>query len=268
MTDLLSKLNRDDSEPGPIGALLGESRIMNVNPAPCGRLGCVLVEWARVVTAAQPDWWLLENVPTVPDLQTVAELSGYAVQRFPLNANECGLSQDRLRHFQFGSRAGLVLSPERKPVSGHSRVCTATEARRGRSRRSWQDFCELQGLPRDFELAGWTQEGAYRAVGNGVPVPMARVVARAVTAAIEGRTPAPLALFGAEYRSSIAESHNVHLRTVTVPGLCRCRCGAALRGKQKYATPACRKRMQRERAGYVRPLSRIKASVDQKQELL
>jgi DNA (cytosine-5)-methyltransferase 1 len=69
----------------------------------------MLAEYQRCVTAAQPDWWLLENVPGVPDV----DVPGYSVQRFDLRANECGLNQQRLRHFQFGSRRNMVLVLER-----------------------------------------------------------------------------------------------------------------------------------------------------------
>jgi DNA (cytosine-5)-methyltransferase 1 len=41
------------------------------------------------------------------------DVPGYSVQRFDLRANECGLNQQRLRHFQFGSRRNMVLVLER-----------------------------------------------------------------------------------------------------------------------------------------------------------
>jgi DNA (cytosine-5)-methyltransferase 1 len=86
-----------------------------------------------------------------------------------------------LRHFQFGSRRGLVIQPERRkqPATKPERACMATEGSKP-NRRTWADFCELQGLPRDFDLPGYSRAAKYRAVGNGVPVMMARVVERAV----------------------------------------------------------------------------------------
>jgi len=71
----------------------------------------MLAEFQRVVTEAQPEWWLLENSPRVPDIV----IDGYKVQRIALNARECGAKQNRPRHFQFGSLAGLVLIIERQP---------------------------------------------------------------------------------------------------------------------------------------------------------
>jgi DNA (cytosine-5)-methyltransferase 1 len=145
--------------------------------APTGEGLELLAEFVRVVVEAQPDWFLLENVPTVPDVQ----IEGYSVQRFDLRGTECGGKQWRLRHFQFGSRRGLVIQPERRkqPATKPERACMATEGSKP-NRRTWADFCELQGLPRDFDLPGYSRAAKYRAVGNGVPVMMARVVERAV----------------------------------------------------------------------------------------
>ncbi len=173
-------------------------------------------EFGRVVLEAQPAWFLLENVPAAPDLQ----IEGYTVQRFDLNARECGLSQSRLRHFQFGSKEDLVIVPRRQKFEhvASQAICLASEGERA-ERRSFADFCELQGLPRDFELPGWSIAAKYRMVGNGVPVPMARVIAAAIRAA--------------KKRGSAR--------------LCACDCGRILTGKQRAATPACRKRLERER---------------------
>jgi DNA (cytosine-5)-methyltransferase 1 len=180
-------------------------------------------EFIRVIGEAQPEWFLLENVPTVPTI----DVDGYRMQRLDLHARECGLRQSRLRHFQFGSRAGDVLCPKRdapgcrKAQGCHrERCCLAVEGSK-MNRRNFADFCELQGLPRDFDLPGWSTSFKYRAVGNGVPIPMARVIARAV----------------------IARKENRGRR------LCICGCGRPLIGNQKSATVACRKRLERQRRG-------------------
>lgn len=183
---------------------------------PTGNGLAMLAELSRIILEAQPDWWLLENVPTVPNVA----ISGYTVQRFDLNARECGMRQSRSRHFQFGSKRGLVLIPERqKPVGKSESICLATEGRT-KDRRDWGDYCELQGLPRDFSLPGMSTAARYAAVGNGVPIPMARVIARAIRAA--------------------------HVRSEDVK-LCACGCGRILEGKQLSALPACRKRLERRR---------------------
>jgi len=185
------------------------------NRNPTGYSLEMLNEFTRVVSEARPTWFLLENVPRVPDIS----IEGYSIQRLDLNSRECGMRQSRLRHFQFGSRDGTVITPERmKPVGTALKIALATEGSK-KQRRSWADFCELQGLPRDFELNAMSVIEKYRAVGNGVPIPMARVIARAIgMRKLSQETP-----------------------------LCICGCGRKLEGNQAMALPACRKRMQRRR---------------------
>jgi DNA (cytosine-5)-methyltransferase 1 len=184
--------------------------------APTGAGRAMLGEFARCVEEAQPDWFLLENVPGVPDIA----ISGYVVQRFDLRANECGLSQQRLRHFQFGSCRGTVLVLERdarRPITAPA--CTASETSRA-GRRGWAEFCAAMGLPSGFELPAFKLSARYAAVGNGVPLPVAQFVARAVR--------------DCQYPASRVR-------------LCICGCGRRVTGKQLAATPACRKREQRKR---------------------
>ena len=185
--------------------------------APTGYGRAMLDEFCRVVIEAQPDWFLLENVPTVPDVV----VTGYAVQRLDLNARECGAKQNRPRHFQFGSRDRRMLVPARAitALSESQPAVLASEGKR-KSRRGWPEFCELQGLPRDFTLPGMTLSARYRAVGNGVHVDVARTLARAVR-----ELP--------QRRKSIR--------------LCVCNCGRVVKGKGAMATAGCRKRMERRR---------------------
>jgi DNA (cytosine-5)-methyltransferase 1 len=185
------------------------------NRNPTGYSLEMLSEFERVVCSARPAWFLLENVPRVPDVS----IDGYSIQRLDLNARECGMRQVRLRHFQFGSLDGSVISPARSaPAGSQQRIALATEGSKT-DRRSWSDFCELQGLPRDFDLS-MSVTAKYKAVGNGVPVPMARVLARA----IQNRL--------------LSQSAR----------LCACGCGRVLEGRQVMALPACRKRMERRRS--------------------
>lgn len=175
----------------------------------------MLEQFRRVVIESAPEWWLMENVSGVPDVR----IEGYTHQRIDLNASQCGLRQNRLRHFQFGHRRGLVITVERLPEQPEvERCCVASEGNQI-DRRTWADFCELQGLPQNFLLDQFTQSARYRVVGNGVPVPMARMMARAVAGA---RKPEGFRL-------------------------CACGCGRPVFGKATSATPACRKRLQRRR---------------------
>lgn len=190
--------------------------------APTGNGEASMEQFRRLVTETTPDWFLLENVATVPDIA----IDGYSVQRFDLRANECGSKQSRLRHFQFGHRFQWVIHLERLPAaSSPERICLASEGKR-KDRRSWSDFCELQGLPRDFSLPGWSLAAKYRAVGNGVPIPMGRMVARAIKDA-----------------KPLCEHQK----------LCICGCGRIIdlpirRGPVRVlATDACKKRMQKRR---------------------
>ena len=188
---------------------------LNRNPGETGLE--MLYHFCRIVSETRPDWFLMENVARVPDVT----VPGYTIQRFDINALECGLRQSRLRHFQFGSARGLVIIPERKrPEQGKIEpICLASEGT-STNRRAWPDFCELQGLPRSFDLHGWSIAAKYRAVGNGVPIPMGRTIARAILA---------------------SRTHYADVR------LCLCGCGRICQGGQVMATAACRKRMERRR---------------------
>ncbi len=184
---------------------------------PSGKGIEMLREFLRIVNDARPAWWLLENVPCVPNVK----LAPYHVQRLDFDARECGLAQSRLRHFQFGSIDASQLSPERGPVTatGESHAtCMASEGRRT-GRRDWASFCKLQGLPKALKLPSFTVAARYEAVGNGVPLPMARAMARAIARRV---TPG----------------------TVT---LCGCGCGRSVRSGQSLATVACRQRASRAR---------------------
>jgi DNA (cytosine-5)-methyltransferase 1 len=170
----------------------------------------MLTEFARVVTELRPDWWLCENVPGVPSLV----IHPFTVQRFNLTAAECGSAQSRNRAFQFGSRDGLPLVLRR--TMSQRKLVPCVMARD--ARRCFADLCELQGLPRSFTLPGLSRTAAIRAVGNGVPVPMAQLVAEAIRD-----------------------------RGVTDCRLCVCGCGREVTGRHVSATPACRKRLERSR---------------------
>lgn len=183
----------------------------------------LLGQFARVVMESRAPWFLLENVAGVP----AVDVPGYTVQRFNLRATECGGRQLRLRVFQFGSRDGVALTLARAVTAAADiaspelvilPAALASEGRRA-GRLGFADFCELQGLPRDFNLPGLSLGAKYRAVGNGVPVYVARVVAQAIAKRGRGKT----------------------------VRLCPCMCGRPLSGRAKSAGPACRKRLERTR---------------------
>jgi DNA (cytosine-5)-methyltransferase 1 len=143
-------------------------------------------------------------------------VDGYSHQRLDVDPRDVGGAQRRLRHFQFGDRDGQVLALVRPPRrSTGEPACLATESNKP-ARREWSRFCALQGLPESFDLPGWTIAAKYRAVGNGVHLEVARLVARAVA-------------------------------RVSDAGTRLCACSCPVHGKAISAGPACRKRLERQR---------------------
>ena len=189
-------------------------------------------EFFRVVGECEPEWWLMENVDGLPDISHLAP-DGYSIQRLHLNARELGFAQNRPRWYVFGYASGqplvipYVTEMDRRAV-GASRCCLASEGARedAKTRRSWADFCALQGLPGPLSLPGLSRALQYRLVGNGVHVGVARVLARAI--AERGQTFMPL-------------------RAPGVRRMCVCECGREVKAGVTMATVACRKRMQRRR---------------------
>jgi len=190
--------------------------------APTGYGLEMLAEFLRVVTDASPEWWLMENVDRVP---TVAELAGYVTQRFDINqAWYCDVS--RLRHIQFGSKSGRLLNVTRRL---HREVTAG--AALANDNRPFNELCRIQGLPADFDLPPFLATEKKRAVGNGVPLPMGRELAKAVIKAY---------LKPVELQCDFAGK-------VTPVGVCKCGCGRQVTGKAKYYDYSCRKRAQRNR---------------------
>jgi DNA (cytosine-5)-methyltransferase 1 len=138
-----------------------------------------------------------------------------------VRGTEVGLHQRRLRHFQFGSVTGRRLAVPRENTP---RACVpaavASEGRR-QGRRSWAEFCALMGLDEPIDLPGLSKEARYRAVGNGVPLPMGKLLAGAIR--------------------SWCDSPGDVVR------LCVCGCGRPVTGRLLAYGPACRKRMERRR---------------------
>ena len=167
------------------------SRYAALNRAQGNSVALDLVpEFVRVIEEAQPEWWVMENVPDVPSVK----ITGYITHRQILDNRWLGEEQSRKRAFQFGTRDGRRLDVESFALEHPNReaACLATEGAAGRisfkngksvynSRRDLGRFCELQGLPRDFlDHAPFTMEAKFRVVGNGVPLPMGRAIAQAV----------------------------------------------------------------------------------------
>jgi DNA (cytosine-5)-methyltransferase 1 len=130
----------------------------------------------RLITEARPEWWLVENVPGVPTI----EIPGYVTQRFNMFASDFGLDHRRNRSFQFGSQGEKLVIPRGRQSHLKLRPTPlASDYSRSR-KRNFAETCERMGLPRRFTLAGLSRAAQFRAVNNGVAVPMAYAVALAI----------------------------------------------------------------------------------------
>ena len=156
----------------------------------------LIPEFERCIAQAQPDWFVMENVRLAP----LPSVPGYIVRDELLNNRWLGEAQNRVRRFSFGTQDGRPLRVAYAPLE-HIDVepcvtANGTQWERGKGKyggRSRSDrtvkalvrYISLQGLPPDFLAdAPFTVEGKVRVVGNGVPLPMGRAIARAVKAAM------------------------------------------------------------------------------------
>jgi DNA (cytosine-5)-methyltransferase 1 len=158
----------------------------------------LIPEFERVVGEANPVWFIMENVVTAP----IPEVAGYLVDPSVLNNRWLGGEQSRKHRFNFGTRDGrhliyvglcaledIAWAP--RVMASGSIGNTHFNGRRNmhkvsRTRAHLRDCLRLQGLPEDFlDHAPFTVEASMRVIGNAVAMPMARVLARAVRAALE-----------------------------------------------------------------------------------
>lgn len=163
----------------------------------------LIPEFQRVIADAAPAWFLMENVPGAPE----PHVDGYVVRsRLMDNRQDAGGVQRRIRRWSFGSHDGRELAIQwwapAVPIE-YAPTVTANgstwvpaphlaqdgrvrmgRVRADRTRATLARSIRAQGLPEDFELPGFTVEEAIRAVGNGVPMPMGRAVARSLKACL------------------------------------------------------------------------------------
>ncbi len=165
----------------------------------------LIPEFARCVDEARPSWFLMENVPRAPG----PEVGGYLVSSSLINNRWCEGIQNRVRRFTFGSLDGRTIDwPKESPgpieavpavmasaggretpvkIGGSGKCKPGREVWCGRGTAlKVSELCRRQGLPGDFLTdAPFTVEAKRNAIGNGVPLPMGRAVARAVGEAME-----------------------------------------------------------------------------------
>lgn len=161
----------------------------------------MIPEFERCVAATNPHWFVMENVKDAP----LPVVPGYHVHDQVLNnrwlcsGNGVGNEQSRLRRFSFGSRDGIRIQIEGLAIfknPSFEPCVLASERSKGqpgrgryserRAPRSIARQAELMGLPPDFlKDAPFTEGGKGHVIGNGVPIPMGRAVAKAVKQAID-----------------------------------------------------------------------------------
>lgn len=166
----------------------------------------LIPEYERIVREARPQWFVMEEVRAAP----LPVVDGYEVHAQVVNARHVGSTQNRERRISFGTRDGRALRLETEAfepldwdfaVTGDARVRPVamlaggkpkgnetggrtSSLNRGGGSLPFETMCELQGLPRDFLAeAPFTVSGKRQAIGNGVPLPMGRAIARAVVRA-------------------------------------------------------------------------------------
>jgi DNA (cytosine-5)-methyltransferase 1 len=183
------------------------SIMKRLNPR-CGeKHGNLIPEFERIVFEAQPDWFTMENVAGAP----IPVVDGYLVHAQLIRDVWVGGESSRLRRFSFGTRDGRRLAVETMALhqqetqhaayaQGNGRPVPVRMNAGGKMKKSavlnetvnrseyWNHMLRAQGLPADFlSEAPFTQAGKQKAVGNGVPLPMGRAIARAVRRAVEDR---------------------------------------------------------------------------------
>lgn len=176
------------------------------------KFGNLIPEFERVAFEARPEWFLMENVPDAPKPTVV----GYHVCDRLFNNRWLGQTQNRLRRFSFGVQTDVSILLTTFFIEGEALMPSAFEYaatggseretpiaiggsgkrkrtfRDGKSRLPWnsksagafKEVARKQGLPVDFDLPPFTVAAKCQAVGNGVPLPMGRAVAKAVKQAM------------------------------------------------------------------------------------
>lgn len=167
------------------------SKLKYLNPLAGSKHGNLIPEFERVVVAAHPDWWVCENVLNAP----LPSVPHYHIRNLILDNRWVGGIQQRRRRFTLGfldkARAGamtisIVLFEEPNGglapttvLAGHGPV--------GRGGKKWtvtppiSEISRLQGLPEDFlDDSPFTTHGKRQLIGNGVPLPLGRAIAKAI----------------------------------------------------------------------------------------
>jgi DNA (cytosine-5)-methyltransferase 1 len=188
---------------GPPCQVHSELRFLNLRAG--SGVGDLVPEFCRVVAESRPAWWVMENVPTA----TRPVVAGYDVERILVQALDVpgpkpfvGAEARRRRAFWAGFRRGSGLPRTRFFVERAAVRVPKTEVksavlaghgpaigqrRNGITTLPLTEAARLQGLPEGMiaELP-YRAEALRRLIGNGVPIPLARAVARGVIRCLTG----------------------------------------------------------------------------------
>ena len=181
------------------------SRLVNIVRAQGYQVAENLIpEFERCVAEAAPEWFLMENVKDAP----LPEVLGYHVRAELVRDVWVGGKTSRLRRFSLGTHEGKTLNietlalhrPDPEPaVTGGGRDVPIAIGKSGKRKRRGRggplpkdgtirptaESLVAQGFPADmFDEAPFTKAALSQMIGNGVPLPMGRAVARAVKAAL------------------------------------------------------------------------------------
>lgn len=168
------------------------------------KFGNLIPEFERCVREAEPQWFLMEEVPDAP----IPKVEGYEVHTFTLNNRQLGETQNRVRRWSFGWRGPrrvlMIETVALEPMEWeYAALGGGTAAERpikiggsgkpkrrsrmpfnNRGRKGFRELCRKQGLPEDFDLPPFKVAAKCQAVGNGVPFAMGCAMAQAVQRAI------------------------------------------------------------------------------------
>jgi DNA (cytosine-5)-methyltransferase 1 len=193
----------------------------------------MIYQFLRIVGECEPDWYLLENVKGVPN---VTELLGYSHQRIDINQGWYDV-YSRLRHIQFGSKDNLYLNIPRGTMNNIKSGCALAS-----DDRSFRELCHIQGLEDDFDLLDFNVKGKKRAVGNGVPLSIGRVLANEVLNVTDpGNRSVTL-----QHKEIVTYRDNKNV-THQDKKRCSCGCGRLVYGRKNSYDATCRKRLQRNK---------------------
>lgn len=171
----------------------GESKLARLNGTPGATMRD---EFIRVVNESRPWWWVMEAVKHHHSLGVEfgprdARTTQKAYSVLCLNNRWLGQVQSRKRYFH--SNLPLAKHVETEVfepaefkyavLAGHGGAVGTVTNRI--AKYSLAEACELQGLPPDFTNSmPFTRQMKYEVIGNGVPLPMGRAIAKAVKQAI------------------------------------------------------------------------------------